>query len=73
MTEKQKRMKKAVERLQKYMETYDQQSKYLDYSEETFIDDVLYGLGVALDHDEYSFFFGFQKFKKRLVSHLTDT
>ena len=72
MTSKQKRMKKAVEYLQDYMATYDKQTGYLDYADETLINDVLYGLGVALGPKRYAFAQGFRRFKKRLAKHLAN-
>lgn len=70
MTPEQKRVEKAVAYLQDYMTTYSNQKHYLDYSDSIIIDDVLYGLGVALDADEYSFASGYDRFKDRLRSHL---
>ena len=70
LTKKQRRMKKAVEYLQEYMGTYDLQMGYLDYSDETLIDDVLYGLGVSLSPDKHQFANGYDKFKERLRKHL---
>lgn len=64
-----KRMREIVESLQKYMETYHTQYGYQDYSDETFIDDVLYGLGRSLGK-QYEFAVGFDKFKKDLLKHL---
>jgi hypothetical protein len=72
MTSKQKRMKKAVEYLKNYMNTYSNQVGYLDYTDETLIDDVLYGLGVALGPKRYAFAQGFCKFKARLRDHLAN-
>lgn len=66
---KRRRMKAAVEYLQKYMATYDKQFGYQDYRDETLIDDVLYGLGVALGR-EHQFADGFAKFKAKLRAHL---
>ena len=60
----------AVAYLSDYMTTYDKQFGYADYSEETYIDDVLYGLGASLS-DEYKFAPGFDAFKKKLLAHLT--
>jgi len=71
MTEQQKKVKKAIEYLQNYMQTYDKQGGYLDYTDETIINDVLYGLGVAIGGKEYEFAQGFKKFKKRLITHLS--
>jgi hypothetical protein len=67
---KQKRMREAVERLTKYMATYDRQHNYKDYSDYTFIEDVLYGIGIALEPVEYKYGAGFDKFKVRLKGHL---
>lgn len=63
-------MKKAVAYLRDYMVKYENQFGYMDYSDETFIDDVLYGLGVALDEKQYSWANGFAKFKPRLTEHI---
>ena len=72
MTSKQKRMKKVVGYLQDYMNTYSGQAGYLDYADETLIDDVLYGLGVALGPKRYIFAQGFRKFRARLRDHLAN-
>lgn len=64
------RMKAIVVSLQRYMESYDKQQSYLDYEDATVIEDVLYGLGVALGPEEYCWGTGFDKFKARLREHL---
>lgn len=61
----------AVAYLTNYMATYDQQFGYADYSEQTYIDDVLYGLGASLG-DQYRWAGGFDAFKKRLMAHLKE-
>jgi hypothetical protein len=65
-TRKQKKMKSAVAYLQDYMNTYTNQTGYQDYSEETLINDVLYGLGVAIGGKENMYGNGYVKFKDRL-------
>lgn len=70
LTKPQKRMRAAVKYLQDYMRTYSEQYGYMDYTDETFIDDVLYGLGVAIDEEKFRFFKGAQAFKQRLREHL---
>ena len=72
MNIEQRRMKAAVEYLQQYMQTYDTQRGYLDYSDKTFINDVLYGLGVALNPKQYEFADGFDRFKEHLREHLSE-
>jgi hypothetical protein len=69
-TPEQKRVGRAIKKLTKYMVTYPRQSGYLDYTDETIINDVLYGLGIALD-DKYRFANGFEEFKNVLREHLT--
>lgn len=64
-----KHVKEAIEKLTRYMKTYDRQIGYLDYSDETIIDDILYGLGAALSED-YMYADGYRKFKERLKGHL---
>ena len=66
-----KRMKQAVKYLQDYMNTYDEQPEYLDYPVETLVNDVLYGLGVAVGGDKYKYGDGFEKFKRGLVKFLS--
>ena len=68
-----KRMRLMVKYLQRYMETYDQQIGYEHYRESTFIDDVLYGLGVALNPKEHQFSDGFDVWKKKLIEHINST
>jgi hypothetical protein len=67
MNKKQKRMKKAVEYMQNYINTYDKQTGYLDYSDDCFILDMIYGIGLALDSKDYEFADGFNNFKKVVV------
>ena len=68
---KRKRVRNAVEYLKDYIGTYDElQPGYEDFSDETIINDLLYGLGVALQPDEYRFAGGFDKFKEVLRKHL---
>ena len=69
LTAKQKRMRKSVVSLTLYMNTYAMQPFYTDYSDKTFIDDVLYGLGIALS-DQFRKADGFECFKKILREHL---
>lgn len=68
-TTRQRRIESAVAYLREFMNTYDQQQGYSDYSDETYINDVLYGLGVSLSK-EYQFAGGFRKFRALLKEHL---
>jgi hypothetical protein len=64
------RMKKAVEFLKEYVNTYDAQIGYEEYSDSIFINDILYKLAIALD-DKYKYGDGFDRFKREiLIPHL---
>lgn len=54
--------KKIVKKFQQYVNTYNQDC-FL--TEETFINDMLYGIGTALDKKN-EWFPGFHNFKKRI-------
>lgn len=63
----QQRMRLMVEYLQSYLNTYPNCTDYENYSDHTFLMDILYGIGVALDPKENSFATGFVKWKEKLV------
>ena len=62
-----------VQYLKRYIDTYDNQYHYQNYSDTILIDDILYGLGVALNPEEHQFADGFDTFKNKLIEHLTKT
>jgi hypothetical protein len=68
-----KRMTKAVELFQHYVATYSKQAYFKDYSDRIFLDDMLYGIGLALQTDtptDYSGPGGYERFKEHLRRHL---
>jgi len=65
MNKKRKRVKQIVDDLKEYINTYEKQHGYLDYSDEIIINDMLYGIGLAIDK-KYKWHDGFEKFKKHL-------
>ena len=65
-----KRMELMVQYLKRYIDTYEDQYGYQNYSDSTLIDDILYGLGVALNPEEHQFASGFDTFKSKLIEHL---
>lgn len=69
LTKKQRRMLKAIRFLKAYVSTYEDQKGCLDYPDSTFIDDVLYGLGIALD-EKYKWAKGYALWKDELRKHL---
>lgn len=61
----------AIAYLQNYWETYSEQMHYSDYSDDTIIDDALYGLGVALwGEDEHRGPSGYERTIAKLREHL---
>ena len=69
MTRRQRKVKTMIKYFTHYMTTYDKQLGYLDYTDETIINDVLYGLGISMGK-KYLYSGGFDKFKERLRKHL---
>lgn len=66
------RNRQFVERLKHYINTYDTQLGYLTYDDTTLVNDLLYGIGIALDEEKFQYADGFQKFKQELVEFLND-
>ena len=62
-------VKDAIKYLQPYISSYHKQQGYQDYSIETYINDVLYGLGVSIS-GRYEGAPGFRKFQERLLKQL---
>lgn len=60
-------MRRMVKYLQAYIASYDVQEGYEDYSDITYIDGVLYGLGASFG---YRFGPGFDQWKAKLREHL---
>jgi len=65
-----KRMNRMVKYMQNYWSTYSDQQNYEIFSEDTFIDDALYAIGVALNEKDYMFASGFRRFKQSLRERL---
>ena len=71
MTRSQKRMKLIVGRFQEYVRTYSEQAYYTDYTDTIFIDDMLYGIGLALEPLVHEGPDGFSRFKELLRERLS--
>mgnify|MGYP007048013172 FL=1 len=56
--------------LYKYVSGYNKEESIREYSDETFIDDIIYGLGTSFDQSN-AFAQGALKFRKELHAHLT--
>lgn len=64
-------MQQVVMNLEQYIDTYDEQEGYQEYSDRVYIEDIIYGLGASLSEDN-KFTKGFLKFKKELLVHLLE-
>lgn len=64
------RMQKIVAEFQDYVRTYTKQVHYDTYSDQCFIDDMLYGIGIALDAKQFQYSQGFDNWKAKLREHL---
>lgn len=62
----------ALKYLEDYIVTYKNQKGYKKYDEFTWINDILYGLGVSMDSDKYKWADGFYLFKKDLMEFLRE-
>jgi len=71
--ERKDKVEKIVADLQEYVKTYSNGVYYKSYTDETIIDDILYGLGIALDREQYEMHSGYQKFKRRIAKHIETT
>lgn len=63
-------IKRAVKRMQDYWNTYDQQEGFESYRTETFLDDALFGIGLAINDESFGYAQGYDKFKEVLREHL---
>lgn len=69
-TKEQLRMRAAVAEFQNYVRTYTKQKHYDTYTDSIFMDDMLYGIGIALNEGDYAFSEGYERFKAKLREHL---
>ena len=70
MTKEEKRMEEMVKQFQIYVATYSNQLLYKTYSDETFLDDMLYGIGLTFGK-EHEFASGYEIWKEKLKNFLT--
>jgi isochorismate hydrolase len=68
--DRKRRMREIVKAHQQYVATYTNQAHYQDYEDRTFINDMLYGIGLALDKDKFFGADGFVRFKEMLRAYL---
>ena len=66
-----KPMEDIVKHIRDYVNTYDTQTGFEEYSNEIYIDDMLYVIGTSLGPD-YKFRNGFVRFKALLLEKLLE-
>lgn len=67
------RMREMVAKYQEYIRTYSDQTSYETYSDKTFLDDMLYGIGLSMQvgtPTDYTGASGYERFKQKLREHL---
>ena len=64
------RMREMVEYMKEYINTYTEQYGYENYQDHTFIDDMLYAVGRALNREHYQYADGFRRFQMNLIRHI---
>lgn len=62
LTKAQKEMAARVASIQMFVSTYDKQPEYRNYHMVTFVNDMLYGLGLSLDAKRYQYAIGYREF-----------
>ena len=58
-----------IQKFKEYVQTYDVKKHGLD-NDDTIVKDMLYGIGLCLDKEEYRFADGYKKFKTFLKTLL---
>lgn len=61
----------AIKYLRDYLNTYEDQLGIDDYTVDTWIEDILYGLGMSLDPKAHKWASGHAKFKAKLREYLS--
>jgi len=62
-----KRMFNIIKKYKAYVRHYNKNGNENFNMDKTFILDMIYGIGIAVDPDKYSFSVGFAEFKKDLI------
>lgn len=73
LTKQQKRMRAVVAKMQSYVATYSEQAHFDIYTDKTFLDDMLYGIGISMQigtATDYTGPGGYERFKQALREHL---
>lgn len=66
LTPEKRRMRDIVARFQRYVATYTEQAYYQTYMDKTFVLDMLFGIGSALDQERFADAEGFKEFQESL-------
>jgi len=70
LQEHHEKMRQIIKSMETYISTYKDQAYYEDYTTETFLNDMLYGIGVAIYPEKYQYSQGFEEWKDELRKFL---
>ena len=63
---------KVIKSMKNYIDTYPNQLGWELYTKDTVLNDLVYGIGIAIDKRKYQYGDGYDKFKKDLIKFLTN-
>ncbi len=73
VTPRRKQMRAAVAKFQEYVATYSDQAYFDDYTNKTYLEDMLYGICLSMQElfpADFKGPGGFERFKQHLREHL---
>ena len=62
----------VIAAMKHYIDTYPNQRSWELYTYSTILNDLIYGIGIAIDKEKYEFADGYKEFKKHLIEFLTE-
>ena len=64
--------RKVIKSIKNYIDTYHNQFGWEKYKKDTVLNDLVYGIGIAIDKEKYQYANGYDEFKKELIKFLTN-
>ncbi len=65
-------IEQSLKSFQEYLRDYDKQGGFHEYAPETWVLDILYGLGLSLDPKGHKWASGAEKFNRELLAFLKE-
>jgi hypothetical protein len=72
LTRHQRQMKRIIDAFASYAASYAEEPYSTSYGLDVFIDDMLFGIGQAIDPEVYGDAAGYWRFRARLLRHLAE-